>query len=145
MAGLAPPLRGVRKVFADTSYFFALLDRSDVRHPRAAQLAQHLLQHHIAIVTTWEIVLEATTLLRYRLSYQGAETFLSTVVPSVGVLYPSEVDRTAAIRFFRQRSASQRLSLCDAMSYVMVTTRLDWAPSLTFDRDFAALGLIVLR
>ena len=44
----------------------------------------------------------------------------------------------------RGRRIERRLSLCDAISFVVITTLLDRPPCLTFDDDFRALGLTVV-
>ena len=38
----------------------------------------------------------------------------------------------------------RRVSFCDAISFVVVTTLLDNIPCLSFDGDFKALGLTVI-
>jgi predicted nucleic acid-binding protein len=58
------------------------------------------------------------------------------------VIQPDEGDRISAIRPFLRKP---RLSLCDALSYAVVSTRLEWAPCLSFDADFRAMGLTVVR
>ena len=112
---------------------------------RAQVISREVLLHGIKVFTTWEIVVESVALLRYRLSFEASKVFLAELVPSFTVISLDEAERRAAIDFYLQRSRGRRLSLCDALSYVVVTTRLDWAPCLAFDRDFAALGLTVVR
>ena len=58
-------------------------------------------------------------------------------------MYPVQAERDAAIQLFLRRSRDLKLSLCDVISYMIVSTRLDWSPCLTFDADFAALGLTI--
>jgi hypothetical protein len=55
------------------------------------------------------------------------------------------VKRSLAVKVFLERSRERELSLCDAVSYAIVSKRLDWAPCLSFDADFASLGLTILR
>ena len=38
-------------------------------------------------------------------------------------------------------TAERRLSLCDAISFIVVTTLLDRMPCFAFDEDFRRLGL----
>jgi len=52
--------------------------------------------------------------------------------------------RDEAEEIFRRRARARRISFCDAVSFVVITTLLDDMPSLAFDRDFRALGLTVL-
>ena len=83
-------------------------------------------------------------MLRYRWTYKAAARFLKGLVPELTVLQPDEDDRIAAIRLFL-RKPDLKLSLCDALSHVVVSTHLDWAPCLSFDADFRAMGLTVVR
>ena len=89
--------------------------------------------------------MEAVALLRYRAGFDLAKIFLAEVKPDLILIYPVQAERDAAIQLFLRRRRDLRLSLCDVMSYTIVSTRLDWAPCLTFDADFAALGLTILR
>lgn len=57
---------GTQIVYADTSYFYAALDRRDRDHDRARALARQIQEQGVGIVTTWEVIVETVTLLRYR-------------------------------------------------------------------------------
>jgi predicted nucleic acid-binding protein len=137
--------RNARRVFGDTSYFYGLADAADAAHARAVDLSLELLDRGLEVVTTWEVVMESVTLLRYRLSFRAAARFLAAMESAYTVFYPSEADRLQAIRTFLKRSRGRKLSLCDALSHTVVSTHLDWAPCLSFDADFAALGLTLFR
>jgi predicted nucleic acid-binding protein len=138
-------LEGARRVFGDTSYFYALADSKDEHHWRAVELSQDVSELRIEVATTWDVVVESVTLLRYRLGFHAAARFLAALDSGLIVFYPSEDDRQRAVEIFLSRSRDKELSLCDTMSYVIVAEHLDWAPCLTFDADFAALGLTILR
>ncbi|MBI3697291.1 MAG: PIN domain-containing protein [Acidobacteria bacterium] len=111
---------------------------------RAREISAEILVRGIEVVTTWEMIVECTALLRYRLGYPQSRKFLSGATSVLTILYPSDKERLAAIEFYLKRSRLRRLSLCDALSYVVVSTRLAWAPCLSFDEDFAAMGLTVV-
>ncbi len=136
---------GNRRVFADTSYFFALLHPRDSDHSKALEISEAVARDRLAVYTTWEVVIETVTLLRYRASYESARMFLQEVAPELIIVYPLVAEREAAMQFFLRRARDLKLSLCDAISFVIVSTRLHRAPCLTFDADFAALGLTVVR
>ena len=143
--GRQPALEGVARVFGDTSCFFAALSSRDPAYTQAVRLSLEILARRIPVVTTWDVIVECAALLRYRLGYPPARQFLTEVAPGLLVLEPTHTERVAAVEFFVKRGATRGLSLCDAISYVVVSTRLNWAPCLSFDRDFAALGLTVVR
>lgn len=140
----SPVLEGAGRAFGDTSYFVALLNARDPDHAAAIRIAQQILIGQVEVFTTWDVVSETATLLRYRWTHAAAAKFLTRLVPELAVLQPGEDDRIAAIRLFL-RKRDLKLSLCDALSYVIVSTRLEWAPCLTFDADFPAMGLTVVR
>jgi len=139
------PVEGRHRVFADTSYFFALLSPRDAHHREAVEISEQVADQRLAVYTTWDIVVETVALLRYRAGYESARIFLLDVTPDLVVLYPLEAERRSAIQFFLRRSRDLKLSLSDAISYVVVSSRLKWSPCLTFDADFTALGLTTLR
>lgn len=136
---------GARGVcFADTSFFYAVLDEDDIDHEAALSLVGMVERESLSVITTWEVVVETVTLLRYRYSYRGAMAFLEDVVPGLNLVYPTEGDRAEAVAVFARLGRDRRLSLCDALSYVVVK-RLGFPDCLTFDDDFEALGLTVLK
>ncbi|MBM3813359.1 MAG: type II toxin-antitoxin system VapC family toxin [Acidimicrobiia bacterium] len=139
-------LQQSRRVFADTAFFFELLDPGAPHHTRAREIAAALESHAPEVTTSWEIVVECATLLRYRLHDQAAKIFLAEIVPELTLLYPDDEERLLAMAEFLKRGKERRLSLCDALSYVLITRRLGRkAPCLSFDDDFSALGLLVIR
>jgi predicted nucleic acid-binding protein len=96
------------------------------------------------LYATWDIIGETLTLLRYRRTYREALTFLTEVKPHLRVVNYGETVRGEAEQIFRRYGRDHKLSFCDAVSFVVVTTLLDDVPSLAFDADFRALGLIVI-
>jgi predicted nucleic acid-binding protein len=70
--------------------------------------------------------------------------FLTDVKPSIRLVEYGDAVRGDAERVFRQRGRTRRLSFCDAISFVVVTTLLEGMPCLAFDGDFRALGLTVI-
>ncbi len=134
-----PPL-----VFCDTSFFYACLDSRDRNHVRAHALAKEAASVGTTFYTTWDIISETVTLLRYRRNYQAALAFLTDVKPALHIVAYGERVREEAEQIFRSYARDHRLSFCDALSFVVVTTLLDHSPCLSFDEDFRHLGLTVL-
>jgi predicted nucleic acid-binding protein len=135
----------IKALFCDTSFFYAALDKRDREHSRAKTLAQAIQEKQIPLVTTWEVVVETATLLRYRYSYRGATVFLDRVLPRLNIFYIDSEVRAKALLVFRKFSRDKEISLCDAISYVVVSERLNFIPCLAFDEDFKRLGLTVLE
>jgi predicted nucleic acid-binding protein len=134
-----PPL-----VFCDTSFFYACLDPRDKNHGRARTLVTEASAGGTTFCTTWDIISETVTLLRYRCNFQAALAFLTDVKPGLHIVAYGNRVREEAQQIFVMYGRDHRLSFCDAISFVVVTTLLNHAPCLTFDKDFRSLGRTVL-
>ena len=132
------------RLFCDTSFFYARFDPRDVNHQRAEDLSAEAAEAGSTLYVTWDIISETLTLLRYRRSYRAALTFLSEIKPDLHIVNYGDGVRAEAEQIFRRYGRDHKLSFCDAVSFVVVTTLLDDIPSLVFDEDFRALGLIVI-
>ena len=133
------------RLFCDTSVFYAALDPTDGYHERAKVLFAAVTESGTRVSVTWDIISETVTLLRYRRNFKAALEFLTDIKPTLHVVAYSDAIRSEAERVFRQRGATRRLSFCDAISFVVVTTLLDHMPCAAFDDDFRALGLTVIH
>jgi predicted nucleic acid-binding protein len=132
------------RVFCDTSFFYACLDNTDAHHADAWPLVTEATASHVDLCTTWDVVSETATLLRYRVSHAAALSFLDDLFPGLHLVdYGVEV-RARALDVFRRYGREHRLSVCDAISFVVVTTLLDHMPCFAFDEDFRRLGLTVI-
>jgi Predicted nucleic acid-binding protein, contains PIN domain len=131
-------------VFCDTSFFYACLDAKDANHARARVLVAESASVGTAFHTTWDIVSETATLLRYRRNFQAALAFLNDVKPGLRIVTYGDRVREEAEQIFTTYGRDHRLSFCDAISFVVVTMLLDHSPCFTFDEDFRSLGLTVL-
>lgn len=138
-------LHGIRRLFCDTSFLYSCLDPNDVWHGRAIELATEATDAEVILSSTWDVISETTTLLCYRKSFQTALRFLHNVKPALDIVLYGETIHTMAEEIFRLRGGNRRLSFCDAVSFIVVTTLLDNIPCLSFGEDFQALGLTVLR
>ena len=132
------------RVFCDTGFFYASLARSDRHYHRAGELLEYCRNERIQMCSTWEVVSETVTLLTYRLHPQVAIDFLDVIKPALSLVQVTGPVFAEAEDVFRRHVRSRRLSLCDAISFVVVTTLLENIPCLSFDEDFRALGLTVV-
>ena len=132
------------RLFCDTSFFYACFDPHDVNHEQAKDLSTDAAATGSRLYVTWDIISETTTLLRYRRSYREALAFLTEIKPNLHIINYGERVRAEAEQIFRRYGRDHKLSFCDALSFVVVTTLLDDVPSLAFDSDFRALGLTVM-
>lgn len=134
-----------RKAFCDTSFFFASLCPRDVNFERAGQILDEAWQQEISLCTTWDIISETATLLLYRYNSRAAIRFLDEIKPALQIVYYDDSVRQEAERVFRLLRKDKRLSFCDAISYVVVKTALNDIACLSFDEDFARLGLMIIN
>lgn len=132
------------RVFCDTGFFYASLARGDRHYDRAGELLEYCRNEGILMFSTWEVVSETLTLLTYRLHPQAAIEFLDTIKPVLSLVPVTDAVLPEAEQVFRRHVRSRRLSFCDAISFVVVTTLLNNIPCLSFDKDFRALGLTVI-
>ena len=136
---------GLDRVFCDMSFFYASLEPRDVNHQRARLLLEAAVTDRVIFYCTWGIISETVTLLRYRCSHERALQFLDHVKPSLRlVAYDTSVQQLAE-EVFRRFGRDKKLSLCDALSFVVVTARLNHMPRLNFHDDLSQLGLTVIR
>jgi uncharacterized protein len=132
------------RLFCDTSFFYACFDQHDVNHEQAKDLSEDGAVSGARLYVTWDIISETATLLCYQRSYREALTFLTEIKPNLHLINYGEGVRAEAEQIFRRYGRDHKLSFCDALSFVVVTTLLDHMPSLAFDDDFRALGLTVI-
>jgi len=132
------------RLFCDTSFFYACFDQRDVNHQQAKHLSEDAATSGSVLYVTWDIISETVTLLRYRRGFREALTFLTEIKPHLHIVNYGETVHVEAEQVFRRYGRDHKLSFCDAISFVVVTTLLDGMPSLAFDDDFRALGLAVI-
>ncbi len=131
------------RAFCDTSFFFASLYTGDTNYDRAGDILAECQARSITLHTTWDIVSETVTLLRYRAGYKTAVQFLDVIKPALAIVRYDDSVRSAAEKIFKKLSKDKKLSYCDALSFVIINGLLDNMPCLTFDGDFRSLGLTV--
>ena len=131
------------RAFCDTSFFFASLYPEDANYEEAGDILAECQENAVTLHTTWDIISETVTLLRYRASYKTAVQFLDVIKPTLAVVRYDDSVRSAAEEVFKKLSKDKKISFCDALSFVIITDLLDGMPCLTFDGDFKGLGLTV--
>lgn len=132
------------RVFADTSFYYAVLDPRDSNHPKAKETAEEIARQNTSIISTWEVIVETVTLLRMRHSFLGAVSFIKKVLPTIEIFYLTDAIRARSLDLFLKFASDKKLSLCDVVSFVVIKEYLDQIPCLAFDEDFRKLGLKVV-
>jgi predicted nucleic acid-binding protein len=130
----------MRKVFADTFYFLALLNRQDAEHGKAVEYATRIEQ---LITTEWVLTELANGLARSRRRYMFPRTrqellddVAASIVPLDMQLYED------GIKLFASRP-DKDWSLTDCISFV-VMQREGISEALTGDHHFEQAGFTAL-
>jgi predicted nucleic acid-binding protein len=135
----------VRRVFVDTSAFFAHLVAEDRHHSQARALFERATGESWTLVTTNAVVSETYTLIRFR-ARNGRElavAFLDDIRDGLcAVERVGPIDEARAVDLLRQYG-DKSFSFCDALSF-MAMERLGLTEALAFDEDFRSYGKIVV-
>ena len=134
----------MRVVFADTSYWLALLVRTDPWHDIAVLLSLELIDMHI--VTTEMVLAEllngVSRLGEYHRNLATTEVTRLRSDPNVDIISQSEDQFRDAFDYYRSRP-DQRWGLTDCASFMVMRER-GITHALTADRDFAQAGFTIL-
>lgn len=131
----------MKRVFVDTSGFFAHIVRDDDNHEPAQELFARAEQERWRLFTTVAVVFETHALLLHR-ARPGREIALGFLdklaTDQYQVVRFRRVDEQRAIAIIRSHR-DKKYSLCDAHSFA-VMERLRVASAITFDHDFRTYG-----
>lgn len=131
-----------RAVLADTGPLYAAVDPQDAHHERAHWELKRLARERRDVVVAHPTLLEAYTLVLYRLGKQAASNWLNDVLTGSALSNPDPEDYRAAVRRLA-RFEDQLITLFDATLATM-SDRLGlevW----TYDHHFDLMGTGVWR
>lgn len=135
----------MRRVFVDTSAFFAHLVAEDRHHSQARALFETAAREAWTLITTNAVVSETYTLIRVR-ARNGRElavAFLDDIRDGLcAIERVGPIDEARAMDVLRQYG-DKSFSFCDALSF-MAMERLGLTDALAFDEDFRSYGKIVV-
>lgn len=124
--------------FVDTSAIYALLDRSDANHPRAAADWMELIKSRSPLLTTNYVVIEVCALCQHRLGMEAVRALHDNLFPLIQVHYVDEA--VHALGMAALLAASRRkLSLVDCTSF-QVMRQFGIRHAFAFDRHFEEEG-----
>ena len=131
-------------VFGDSSGFISAFDRNDANHGTSAEVWHELATHGVRIITTNMVMAETVTYLRRRagwaISNKLGELFLSSSVIELVLITREQL---AAGWHDFVKNADPKLSLCDALSFIVMRER-SLRRVLTYDKHFAHAGFEIL-
>jgi uncharacterized protein len=135
----------LKRVFVDTSGFYALIVRRDENHARAHLLFTRAVNEAWRLVTSNAVIFETHALLlaRARPPREVALKFLESVdARAYEVVRLLAADEDKAVALIRSHS-DKTYSLCDASSFALMV-RLGITEAIAFDQDFRSYGHFVI-
>jgi len=128
----------LKRVFVDTSAWYALADRKDPDHAAAAQCLREWAGR---LVTSNFVLDESVTLIRYRLGVVAARTFGETLLAGTAarMIWITRRDERRAWEIFR-RFRDKTFSYTDCTSFAAME-RLKLKTAVAIDDDFRAFGV----
>lgn len=131
------------KAFVDTSAFYAVLDKSDVNHNKAAKIWRGLLARDVLLITTNYVIVECFALMQNRLGKNATRVFQDDILPLVSIQWVGENDHLLGVSAFLTASR-RKLSLVDCVSFVIMRD-LGLKDVFCFDKDFEKEGFSCLE
>ncbi|RPJ49623.1 MAG: PIN domain-containing protein [Acidobacteria bacterium] len=127
-------------LFVDTSAWFALIDKNDQNHRRAAEFLHQLSETPILFHLTDYIVDETTTLLRIKVSHRRAVAFLDYLKTGANIVrsHVSPDLLVEAENLFR-RYKDKKWSLTDCVSFAYMDQE-GLQDVFSFDANFREYG-----
>jgi len=128
-------------IFVDTSALYALLDRDDDMHARAAGTFERLLADE-PLLTHNYVVVETSALVQRRLEPLALRALLHDLLPAVAVAWVTEDVHAAGVAALLA-AGRRTVSLVDWVSFeVMRREQCDMA--FAFDPDFTTQGFALV-
>lgn len=131
-----------RAVLADTGPLYAAVDPDDQYHAQAQAQLEALADEGLSVVLAYPILLEAYTLILYRLGFATASAWLKDVRDGSAWVNPSPQDYRNATALVG-RFPDQSISLFDGTLAIMAS-RLS-LPVWTYDHHFDTMQTTVWR
>jgi predicted nucleic acid-binding protein len=127
-----------RRVFVDTSVYYAIADQDDASHATAAATMRRLSAERRRLVTTNAVLFETHSLLVNRIGHQVARNVLVALRASQTIVRVRRSDEERAEEILAQY-ADKDFSLTDALSFA-VMERLGIRVAFSLDRHFVQYG-----
>lgn len=141
MSALRHP--GWRRVFVDSSAYYAIADPRDTNAAAAAAILYRLTETPVRLLTTNLVVAETHALVLTRRGRVAAWQTLRQIDESSTTIVRVSADDERRARAILAAYDDKDFSLTDATSFA-VMERLRMTTAYTFDRHFAQFGLTML-
>ncbi len=88
-----------KKVFIDSSVFYAFINRAHPQHSQAAAFFRYFAQENFQVFTSYSTIETTYSLIYQKISPSLAKDFLRGIsLSSINVLYPTESDLKASLK-----------------------------------------------
>ncbi len=137
----------IRRVFVDTSAWIELIDKNSLHHSHA--LFFHTNLNPMALrITSWGVISETFTWIRYRTGHRDATSWLAMKDELedrgyLQVVFP-DPPMESRVRRIIARFHDQKLSYVDAFSIALIQSRPDIDAVFAFDHHLALAGIPLL-
>jgi predicted nucleic acid-binding protein len=131
-----------RAVMADSSFFYALLDKRDAFHNACKQLEEQAEHKQVPIVAINFVVAEAHALILSRLGRDAATAWLEAV-EALALIERVTVEDEARAKDIIRRYDDKDFSYTDACCFA-VMERLDMRVALSADEHFVQYGKFIV-
>ncbi len=128
--------------FVDTSGLYAVLDRDDGFHQRAATSWRSLVEQNAALLTQSYVLLELVALAQRRLGMDAVRALSDDLLPLVRVVWVDEALHEMGMTALRA-AAERDISLVDWISFEVMRQR-GVAQAFGFDSHFRDHGFTLL-
>lgn len=129
-------------VFADTSGFFAVLDKEDTKHGSAEATWERLLVSREPLITHSYVLSETFGIVQRRLGVEAIRRLASELLPLVEVEWVDALLHRRAVGAM-VAAGSRRISLVDYVSFEVMARR-GIETAFAFDDDFLRAGFTLL-
>ena len=138
-------MASTNKIFIDTSFFNALVDKTDDFHKDAVHIWSKLKDENADLITSNFILDESFTLIRVRCGIEKAlelRFILSESGAEIKILRTLAADEANAWNWFVKNWS--KLSFTDCVSFALMK-RLNLTRVASFDTDFKRAGFILAK
>lgn len=112
-----------RKIFIDSTVFFAFTDRSDANHQKSVQILEGLARSGWHLFTSAPNIIETYAALSHNVGFSVALEFLEAILQSdIEVLYPQRADFISAFRVLKA-NRNHQIGLREALNAAMMQKR----------------------
>jgi len=132
-----------QKAFCDSSFLIAVYCPFDKYHNKADSILRTALKAETKLYVSWFIIAETQIVLRKKAGHNITLRFLDNVRGGAYEII-SDIEESLlfeAVDVIRKYSKDYKLSLCDAISTIIIAKKLGNIPCYSFDWHFKKLGV----